>query len=128
MYYLIAFYQRIVELWCHAKNFPNDPWIVSMQNLVNPKEQFIFLHTGIFIGLIWGQILAPPQLKNEQKLPKMLYIIPNFLVLQFGENLMKIRKKIAKSQMHQNLHTNVNENMFSFRFLCKFSWVFMKGN
>ena len=25
MYYLIAFYQRIVELWYHAKNFPNDP-------------------------------------------------------------------------------------------------------
>ena len=24
MYYLIAFYQRIVELWCRAKNFPND--------------------------------------------------------------------------------------------------------
>ena len=27
MYYLIAFYQHIVELWCHAKNFPNDPRI-----------------------------------------------------------------------------------------------------
>ena len=25
MDYLIAFYQRIVELWCHAKNFPNAP-------------------------------------------------------------------------------------------------------
>ena len=24
-YYLIALYQRIVELWCHAKNFPNAP-------------------------------------------------------------------------------------------------------
>ena len=27
--YLIAFYQRIVELWCRAKNFPNDPRIYS---------------------------------------------------------------------------------------------------
>ena len=25
MYHLIAFYQRIVELWCHAKNFPKAP-------------------------------------------------------------------------------------------------------
>ena len=25
---------------------------------------------------------------------------------------MKIRTKIAKLQMHENLHTNVNENMF----------------
>ena len=23
MYYLIAFYQLTVELWCHAKNYPN---------------------------------------------------------------------------------------------------------
>ena len=34
--------------------------IVSMQNLVNPKEQFIFLHTGIFLGLIWGQYRPLP--------------------------------------------------------------------
>ena len=46
--------------------------------------------TGIFLGLIWGQIPAPSQLKNEQKLPKMVYIIPNFLVLHFGETFMKI--------------------------------------
>ena len=26
--------------------------------------------------------------------------------------------------MHENLHKNVNENMFSFTFLYKFSWVF----
>ena len=29
--------------------------------------------------------------------------------------------------MHENLRKNVNENMFSFTFLCKFLWVFMKG-
>ena len=40
---------------------------------------------------------------------------------------MKIRTKIAKLQMHENLHKNVNENMFSFTFLCKFPQVFMKG-
>ena len=30
------------------------------------------------------------QFKNEQKLPKMVYIIPNFLVLHFDENFTKI--------------------------------------
>ena len=50
----------------------------------------------------------------------MLYIIPNFLVLQFGEHFMKIRTKIAKLQMHENLHKNVNENMFSFTFYAHF--------
>ena len=74
-----------------------------------------------FLGLIWGWILAPFQIKNMQKLPKMVYIIPSFLVLHFGENFMKIRTKIAKLQMHENLHKIVNENMFSFTFLCRFS-------
>ena len=37
-----------------------------------------------------------------------------FLVLHFSENFMNIRTKIAKLQMHENLHKNVNENMFSF--------------
>ena len=34
MYYLIAFYQCIVELWCHAKNFPNDPRITYLLSYV----------------------------------------------------------------------------------------------
>ena len=38
----------------------------------------------------------------------MVYIIPNFLVLHFGENFMKIGIKIAKLQMYENLHNNVN--------------------
>ena len=46
--------------------------------------------SGIFLGLIWGLILAPSQFKNEHELPKMVYIIPNFLVLLFGKNFMKI--------------------------------------
>ena len=69
-----------------------------------------------------------PNKKNEQKLPKMVYIIPNFLALHFSENFVKIQTKIAKLQMHenlhkmyQNLHKNVNENMFPFTFLCNFS-------
>ena len=57
----------------------------------------------------------------------MVYIIPNFF-LHFGENFMEIQTKIAKLQMHENLLKNVNENMFSFTFVCKFSRVFMKGN
>ena len=74
----------------------------------------------IFLRLILGLILAPSQLKNEQKLPKMVFIIPNYLVLHFGENFMKIQTEIAKLQIHENLHKNMNENMFSFTFLCKF--------
>ena len=42
----------------------------------------------------------------------MVYIIPNFLVLHFGEKFMKIQTKIAKLQMHENMHKNVNENIF----------------
>ena len=63
-----------------------------------------------------GRILAPYQFKNEQKLSNMVYIIPNFLVLNSGENLMKIQTKIAKLQMHESLHKNVNENMISEQF------------
>ena len=82
----------------------------------NGSDQSV--HPGIFQGLV----LASSQLKNEQKLSNMQYIIPNFLVLHFGEIFMKIGTKIAKLQVHENLHKNVNENMFSFTFLCKFSF------
>ena len=51
----------------------------------------------------------------------MVYIIPNFSVLHFGEKFMKMGTKIGKLQIHENLHKNVNENMFSFIFVCKFS-------
>ena len=76
--------------------------------------------TGIFLDLIWGQISSSSQFKNEQKLPKMVYIILNFLVLHFGENFMKIWTKIPKLQIYENLHKNVNENL---HILCNFSWV-----
>ena len=75
-----------------------------------------------------GPNIDPFPIQNEQKLPKIGYIIPNFLVLQFEENFMKIRSKIAKLQMHENLHKNVNENIYSFIFLCKYSCVFVMGN
>ena len=48
-----------------------------------------------------GSNIGPFPIKNEQKLSKIVYIIPNFLVLQ---NFMKIRTKIPKLQMHENLH------------------------
>ena len=56
----------------------------------------------------------PAQFKNEPKLSKMVCIIPNFLPIHFGENFMKIPSKIPKLQMHENLHKDVNENMYSF--------------
>ena len=48
------------------------------------------VYLGIFLGLIWGQILYPPQVKTGQIFP-----IPKFLVLLFGENFMKILPKIS---------------------------------
>ena len=42
-----------------------------------------------------------PNLKNHQNLPKMVKSNPNFLVLHFGLNLMKIWPKIAKLQTTQ---------------------------
>ena len=55
------------------------------------------IDTVIFLGLIWGRISAPCPLPNS-KMSKILYIIPNFLVLHFGENFM------AKLLIHENLH------------------------
>ena len=37
MYYFIAFYQCIVELWCRAKNFPNDPRIAMVSALISRR-------------------------------------------------------------------------------------------
>ena len=74
-----------------------------------------------------GRILAPSQLKSKQKLPKMVYIIPNFLVLHFGENFIKIRTKIANLKMHEKLDKNVNENMFSLTFLWEIFMSFYGG-
>ena len=42
--------------------------------------------------------------QNIQKLPKIVYITRNILVLHFGENFMTIRTKLAKLQMHEHLH------------------------
>ena len=67
-----------------------------------------------------GSNNGPSHFKNKQKLPKMVYIISNFLVLHFDENFMKFRTKIQKLQIHENLHKNVNENMFSFTFYASF--------
>ena len=44
-------------------------------------------------------------------------MIPNFLVIHFGENFVKIQTKIPKLQMHENLHKNVNETMFHSHFM-----------
>ena len=58
-----------------------------------------------------SRISASFQLKVSKNFSKWcIYIIPYFLVLHFGEHFMKIRTKIAKLQMHENLHKNVYEN------------------
>ena len=65
-------------------------------------DAFNYYTAEIFLSLIWGPNICPFPIKNEQKLPKMAYIIPNFLVLNFGENFIKIQTKIAKLQIHEN--------------------------
>ena len=57
-----------------------------------------------------------PNKKNEQKLPKMGLIISNFLVLHVGDNFIEIRSKLAKLQMHENFHKNVNEKQIFMSF------------
>ena len=57
--------------------------------------------------------LSSPIQKMSKNFPKIVYIIPNFLVLHFDENFNKIRTKY-QLQMYENLHKNVNKNMFSF--------------
>ena len=68
----------------------------------------------------WGQISAPSQLKNQQKLPKMGFITPNFLVLHFGQIFKKILTKKPKLQMHAKKQKNVNENTFHSHFYAIF--------
>ena len=79
-----------------------------------------------------GPNICPFPLKNEQKLPKLVYIISNFLFLHFSENFMKICTKIQKLQMHENLHKNVNENLFHSHFYSIFheflSWAIKATN
>ena len=88
---------------------------------------FLSTHTGIFLDLIWGGILAPWEFRNKQKIPKFVYTIPIFLplVLYFGENFMKIRRKIPKRQMNENLHKNVKH--FHSHFYATFHEFFYGG-
>ena len=73
--------------------------------------------------------LGPPsELKKWAKTSPYALYHSQIPTSTFWWNFTKIWTKIAKLQMHENFHKNVNENMFSFTFLCKFSWVFMMGN
>ena len=73
-----------------------------------------------FLGLIWDRISSRPNAKMSKNFPKWcIIIIPNFLVLCFGENFMKMRTKKAKLQMYENLQSHFYANLKSF---------FMKGN
>ena len=55
----------------------------------------------MFLGMIWGQISDTFPFKNEPKLPEMVYIIPNFLVLHLGVSSWKSKQKKAKLYMHE---------------------------
>ena len=68
------------------KSFHNKTCLLGLQS----DQPLAKLTAGIFLGLILGQITAPSQFNHEQKLTIIVYIIPNFLVLHFGDNFMKI--------------------------------------
>ena len=78
-------------------------WFLPFMTVVIALPLQPNLQIRIFLGLFWRRISAPSQLKNKQKLPKMVYIIPNCLILLFGDDCMKIWTKIAKLQMHENV-------------------------
>ena len=64
-----------------------DHWKYLYETQNNPRD---FLRPDL------GPNISPFSIKNEQNLLKMAYIIPNFLVLHFGENFMKIQTKTSK--------------------------------
>ena len=53
---------------------------------------------------ILGPNIGSFPFKNEQKLPKLVNNSTNSVAIQFGENFMKIRTKIAKLQMFSFTH------------------------
>ena len=65
MYCLIAFNQRIVELWCHAKNFPNDPRIIGLKTL---QQQ------GISEPVFYGDLVY---IMNSKELLENLILVIN---------------------------------------------------
>ena len=50
------------------------PWVINYILSVWGRLWSHLIDAGIFLGLIWGQLSTPSQFKNEQKLPKMVYI------------------------------------------------------
>ena len=81
---------------------------------INDFVRFMIHGNRDFPRAIFGPKIGPFPIKKQAKTPKMVCIIPNCLDLHFGKKFMKIRTKIAKLQMHENLHKNVT-------FLYKFS-------
>ena len=52
-----------------------------------------------------------PNPKISKNFPKMLYSIPKFLFLHFGENFTKIQTKIAKFKMHEKVYFHLCPRM-----------------
>ena len=73
----------------------------SKKKLKKVRHDYI---TGIFLSLFRGRISAPSKSKIEQKLSQIVNNVPNSFPVQFGENSMKIRSKIAKLQMYTFTH------------------------
>ena len=71
----------------HIYSGPMESDLVDMMVQCDPDVSTTDMCSGIFQDLIWDPITSPSQFKKEQKLTKMVYIILNFLVLQFGKKV-----------------------------------------
>ena len=69
------------------------------------------IHGRDFLRPDLGPNIDPFPTKNEQQLPKMVYIIPSLLVLHFGENFMKIisNKQIQRIYVPRHYCTLKND-------------------
>ena len=93
----------------------------------------IFCISGIFLPF-WRQDQEPVEIWGEAFRPSILgkkwYCLkePDHQFKQIKISSIKLScdifsALIALHKTQENLYKNVNENMFSFTFLCKFSWI-----
>ena len=86
---------------------------VSWRNLNTFLSYIAEMVTGSFLGIFWGQMLAPSQSKNEQKLPKVVNNSLNFLSCtvwgKFHENPTRI-SKVTDVYIHTLMHIFVSNN------------------
>ena len=96
MYFLIAFYQGIVELWCHATHFPNAPRIRGAFEKFGAHVQRILKMNRVYT---LAEISSKIFVKNEGKLKTLFTImvwqinelVPTEFLLKYIMRLLLLR-------------------------------------